>query len=254
MRKPERTKSRHNHHSPCNKNKNNYILSTYFTKDRNSKQHCCKRKVKPNNFNLIKDWYNSIVKLNLNAIIFHNECSNEFIKRYQTEKIKFVYYDDFNRISYNDERFYCFRDYLLKNNHIENIFSTDAFDVEILRNPFNFINDDYELYAGSEKQNSLMTENNGFNKRMRAYRYTQLTEDYFYNAGISGGSRETIIEFYNYMIKLFDRIHKKYNSNMVVFNEAILQNKRKWKVYTGYPLHNKFKSRTHDGNIFIKHK
>ena len=68
-----------------------YIFTTYFTKNRNFSQHdCSKGGCKPNNFQVMKKWYESVWRLQLNAVIFHNELSCGFMNKYETKNIKFV--------------------------------------------------------------------------------------------------------------------------------------------------------------------
>ena len=73
------------------------ILSSYFTKkahpnhpqDTSVVGRMPNMHVKNNSFTYIKDWYLSIEKNNLNAVLFHDDLSNDFVDKYQTSKIKF---------------------------------------------------------------------------------------------------------------------------------------------------------------------
>ena len=90
-----------------------------------------------NNFETIKAWYNSILKLDLNAIIFHNNFSEKTVELYETNKIKFlqVKYDT----SYNPNiyRYFLYKFFLEKHKkNIANVFVTDITDVEVINNPF----------------------------------------------------------------------------------------------------------------------
>ena len=49
--------------------------------------------LKKDDFRVIEEWYNSIVRLHLNAVIFHNTFSEETVSTYQTEQISFVNVD-----------------------------------------------------------------------------------------------------------------------------------------------------------------
>ena len=72
------------------------------------------------------------------------------MKKFTNEKVKFVKYTKQHRPSYNDERFYCFRDYLERDKNIKRLFHTDLFDVEFHGNPFKIFEQGYDLYLGSE--------------------------------------------------------------------------------------------------------
>jgi len=232
----------------------NIIMAPFFTKKTIFSQHdstlgqCGK-----DNFKVISRFYESVIKQNLKCVIFHNECSDEFVNKYQTNNIKFIYSDQQHRPSYNDERFYCYLDYLEKNTLIDNVFCTDIFDVEFYQNPFKILEKKTDLYVGSEsKKKSLKWLNIKFDQ----CKFPRLSpkEDY-YNAGIVGGSREKIIEFLKVMILQFNNIDKNINSNMPVFILSVKKmQKQGWKIFTGYPLHNEFKTNKNKELAYIKHK
>ena len=66
----------------------NLIVTTYFSNDNGNYKG---RSVLNNNIDYISPWYNSILKLKLNGVIFHDGLSNDFINTYTTDKIKFLY-------------------------------------------------------------------------------------------------------------------------------------------------------------------
>ena len=56
------------------------------------------------------------------------------------------------------------------------------------------------------------------------------------------------------MIDEMNKIDQKFNTNMPVFNYCLERQLNKFKVFTGYPLHNIFKSNRAQEGIYIKHK
>lgn len=90
-------------------------------------------RAKQNDISYIGRWYNSVKSLGLEARIFCDNLSEEFIKEFETEKIKFIKVDT-SDYSYNDWRFFCYRDYL-ENNKFDNVFMTDASDVIVANDP-----------------------------------------------------------------------------------------------------------------------
>lgn len=235
----------------------NLIFSPYFTQNRNFSQHDSSHNQKggsrPDCYYLIKEWYESVMDNNLKAIIFHNECSSEFIEKYSNSNISFVYYNKLNRPSYNDERFYCYVKYLINHPEVENIFCTDIFDVKFFNDPFKLLSNEYSLYVGSE-----IPSWGWMDRKFREVKLEKLPRTKMvYNAGIVGGNREDILLFFNLMIDYFSNIDKNINANMGVFNHCL---RRVWKekVFTGFPLHSTFKGRQHkipfEKGSYIKHK
>ena len=62
-------------------------------------------------FNYIKDWYESIVKGELRAVLFYDNLDDDFVELYQNEFVKFEKVET-SEYSNNDWRFFCFYDYL----------------------------------------------------------------------------------------------------------------------------------------------
>ena len=114
----------------------NIILSTYFTSKEDPQRG---GNWKCNDFSIIKDWYQSIKKLNLNAIIFHDHCSDRFINKYSTERISFVYHKPIKDIM--NARYRCYYDYLYRHFY-KKIYCTDISDVVIMKDPFPLIEKD----------------------------------------------------------------------------------------------------------------
>jgi len=245
----------------------NVIFTSYFTKKLGFSQHDSSHGGKggsqPDDYKLMKNWYETTCKVlspHTHAVIFHNECSEKFCQKYSNEFLTFVRWEKEHRPSYNDERFYAFREYLTLHPEITNAISTDMFDVQILRNPFDlfFHQPDYDIYCGSEKKNVAGSFGRKWvNNKMKKYKLGAIpNEDGVYNAGICGGNRDLLIRFYDIMVDLFKKISPKENANMAVFNKALRMVKETggWRVFTGHPLHNVFESNKVQPDTYIKHK
>ena len=234
---------------------NEIIMAPYFTRRIGFSQHDSSGGAKPNDFNLIKSWYETVWKLSVNAVIFHNELSNEFIKKYTTKYISFVRYDKVHRPSYNDERFYCYRDYLERNKNINRIICTDLFDVKFLKNPFELFSMGYDLYVGSEEKSHPSSYGwKWVNKKLKEQKLKQLSkDDTMFNAGICGGDRKKFIKLLDMMIEIFEETPSRFNANMPVYNDC-LRRLKSWKIFTGFPLHNIFESNKVLKGVYIKHK
>ncbi len=240
----------------------NLIYTTYLTKrigfHQHDSTHGGRGGALPDQYNLIQKWYESVKNIcnkNVHAVIFHNECTQPFIEKYSNDFISFVKWEKTHRQSYNDERFWAFNEYLTLHDY-EYALSTDMFDVEILKNPFEIMNS-HNLYCGFEKKN--VPGSYGWkwvNTKMRRYHFGMIPKtDCIYNAGICGGSKKYLLAFYKVMIDIFKTTTNKENTNMAVFNYALRKVKAKgWKIFTGFPLHNVFESHKVVKGTYIKHK
>lgn len=240
---------------------NDVIFSPYFTKDLNYHQHDSSHRgkggSKPDDFKLIESWYRSVIDLNLQAVIFHNELSKSFVTALSTDRISFKRHTEIHRPSYNDERFWAYLAYLKNHEEIENVFCTDIFDVVFLKNPFELVrkHPEYALFCGSEPINVYSSK--WMRVKCKGMNFPLAREGYMpggtlYNAGIIGGPRVNLINFFKRMIHEMSRIDSRHNSNMPVFNWCLDQTK--WPIYTGHPLHNRFGSHEADSHTYIKHK
>lgn len=222
----------------------NILLTTYFCKKKDPQR---KNFAPCDDIKYIKPWYNSIKKLNLNGIVFHDGLSSNFIHKYETEKIKFVKVDSSKfKYSLNDQRYFIYLNYLNKNPNIKNVFMTDGNDVTVIQNPFEKLNLN-KINAGSEE--SFIYKNEWIQSKIKKYNsnpklnLNNNIEGMVYNAGILGGSRELVINFLENMITKFKNMTKlqsQQNLNMIVFNDVIY-NDLKEEVYTGKPIHSRYK-------------
>jgi hypothetical protein len=57
--------------------------------------------------------------------------------------------------------------------------------------------------------------------------------------------------FFEEMTEIMSKCPEEINSNMAVFNYML--NSKKWKILSGFPLHNKFRSFDNQG-AYIQHK
>jgi hypothetical protein len=131
------------------------VLSSYFTEkvhpnsvdDDHVVGRMDNNHVQKDYFPYIEKWYNSIISCDLNAVLFHDGLSDDFVSKYETDKIKFKKVNQF-LYSNNDYRFFCFRDFL-EENKFDLVFHTDASDVVVVRDPAALIakNPEYSYFA-----------------------------------------------------------------------------------------------------------
>jgi len=242
------------------------IFAPYFTKNIGFHQHDSsnngKGGAKPDNYPLISGWVETNLKYSrlepeFGSVIFHNECSQKFITDHSNTCISFCEWGKSHRPSYNDERFYAYRKYLLKHPEVSHVFCTDLFDVILLGNPFQLIEQkpEYDLFIGDEKMSKYSSK--WMVRKCREMKLPLIKNKYtpgetIYNAGIVGGSREKMLELFERMIDKFSRIPEKFNANMPVFNLCVEE--MGCKVFSGYPLNNPFRTKKWEPGTYIKHK
>lgn len=107
-----------------------------------------------NQFGTIQKWYDSIVKLQLSAIVFHNTFSKKIVEKYANEYVQFIAVEYDGKLNPNVLRYFIYRDYIRQHSqHINNLFVTDITDVEVINNPFEnktFIENPDSLFCGDE--------------------------------------------------------------------------------------------------------
>lgn len=130
----------------------NYFLGIYYAKIMDPQR---KIYVEENNFDYIKRFYYPAKKMfkgpNTKVIIFHDHLSKEFIEKYETKNISFVYFSPEGYLtkhitSGNDVRFMVYRHFLMnleeKDLAKAKVFITDITDCSVLKNPFSLITED----------------------------------------------------------------------------------------------------------------
>ncbi len=118
----------------------NVLFSCYFIKKENPQNGEIQGKA---NFEYIRNWYESVKKLNINAIIIHDGIDEQFIKEYETEKIYFRRFNPGNH-PIIDERWIIFYIFI-KATNIQKAFFTDIGDVIVTKNPFHLVCDKKKL-------------------------------------------------------------------------------------------------------------
>jgi hypothetical protein len=170
-----------------------------------------------NNYELVRNWAESVAASKLQGIIFHNNFTKETCEKYENEYISFI------RINYNTQfnpnvfRYFVYRDFI--QNHvklIKSIFVTDISDVVLVKNPFidsYFIENPIAIFCGDEpkKLNNDWMRNHSSNLREKIHDYAEYENNFanetLLNCGIIGGST-SIID--NFMQKLCS-IHQQFN-------------------------------------------
>lgn len=219
-------------------------------------------------FEMVRKWYNSIIKLKLNALIFHNTFSETTTKLYENEYVKFIKVDYDKAFNPNVYRYFIYQDFISKHLPlIANLFVTDITDVELIQNPF--ISDFYlqntdKLFCGDENKilNNEWMNNHNTHLRNSIPTFAKFEHENQHktllNCGIIGGNvgiMQTLLD----AIVLTHKIYSIYNNtpftmDMGVFN-YIARTKFDDVLLHGEPINTVFKKyETHRTDCWFIHK
>lgn len=170
------------------------------------------------NYELVREWAESVANLKILGIIFHNNFSDETCEKYQNEYITFIKIEYNPAFNPNVYRYFVYKDFLAQYaNRIKNIFVTDISDVTIVKNPFIeklFIENPTKIFCGDEPKilNNDWMNNHNSHLRERIEYFANYEEKFknatLLNCGIIGGE---IVVFNNFIQKLC-AIHKNFNT------------------------------------------
>ena len=200
------------------------ILSNYFISKKDPVRDIYQN---ANDFDYIKNWYNSVQRFNIPSVIFHDGLEFDFIKKYENETIIFIHCK-LGTYSLNDERFFVFKEFILDLPDDFFVLTTDINDVVINKNPYPFLAENCnKLFIGRGNRkfwkngiwtlNSLMQFHLKFNKSMPV---SFLSYPVF-NPGTIGGKKYVILKLFNQMTEIFDSLSDSGNYDMPVFNYLI---------------------------------
>lgn len=221
-----------------------------------------------NNYELVRNWAESVAVANLQGIIFHNNFTIETCKEFENNFISFIKIDYDKRFNPNVYRYFVYRDFLEKEMHrFKNIFVTDISDVTVLRNPFIdtfFLENPNSIFCGDEPQilrNDWMQAHSEVlrNKIADFAEYEiEFSDETLLNCGIIGGSASLL---YDFIQKLSD-IHQCFNNDnqtaytgdMGAFN-YLARTQFNQNIKHGAPVNTVFKMyETEPTNCWFRHK
>ena len=236
------------------------IFTSYFTSKENPQLDARgQRQIVPkNDLNYIAPWYVSVTHHKMKGVVFHDHLSADFIAQHETDNLQFIAYHP-DRYSLNDER-YLALDAVLKCNRLGKVMLTDACDLQIKKNPFDFFVDPNLLYFGTDVEKMPRIRDNPWclekSKEILLTPGLGFSEDFLefeiVNAGVFGGSYELVKAFNEGLVSLFHAINNDRNNNMMVINYLL------WKLkvphFKGPPLTSPFKKFDVAGDYYIVHK
>lgn len=249
----------------------NIITSCFFT-GKTDPQRFAHLK---NDFSLISDWYESIMSLGINAILFYDNLDNETVNKYSNQNIQFVKDDSYEKQNFSaaEHRWTLYKEYFT-NNRFDNIFATDCTDLLVRQDPFGDIN-----FLINQDNFFIGKENNPRTNRLSQWMLDQFNYCYpndptirdlvldkaILNCGIVGGKYENFIKVTSLMSEEILRIspteqscRKKnipFTIDMGVLNYIGYKHIGDHNIVSDEPVHSLYKSYEENrGDVWFIHK
>ncbi len=170
------------------------------------------------NYELVRDWAESVAKQQLQGIIFHNNFTSETCEKFKNDYISFIRIDYNNQFNPNVYRYFVYNDFLQQHvQFFKNIFVTDITDVTLLTNPFidsYFIENPTAIFCGDEPKtlNNDWMKGHSTNLRNNISDYSEYESKFgaetLLNCGVIGSKAPIFFDF----IKKLCAIHESANS------------------------------------------
>ncbi|MEX2512904.1 MAG: hypothetical protein WD398_08365 [Cyclobacteriaceae bacterium] len=198
-----------------------FVLSTYFS---SKKDPVWGGYQDSDNFGYIQNWYNSLLEHGLWAMVFYDRLSPEFIKKYQTKKIRFIRCH-LGGMSLNDERFFIYREFIPFLPEKAYVLTTDINDVVINKNPLSLVQSSPDkLFVGRGNRKVwrkgiwALTSLRQFSKKFNQSLPISFLNYPVFNPGTIGGKKEKVLELFERMTQVFEILGDDKNYDMPVFN------------------------------------
>ena len=221
----------------------NAIFTTYFTGEKDPQRPYS---WKPDDFELIKEFYNSVIKYDLNCYILHDNLSTEFVEKYATEKITFIRVDKI-KLNAVDYRWQLYYNLLNELKDIKKVFCLDISDVVILKDPFKLVKAN-KLYIGDEMCKNI--ENNWMIARYNMIKHVTTVPDSLLlkpvlNCGILGGSRKVVLDVTKKMAKILEDANITETTVDMVAANTVAYLYYEDNIVHGSPLNTKYRGGAH---------
>lgn len=161
------------------------------------------------NYELVRNWAESLAARSLRGLIFHNNFTLESCKKYSNEYISFIKINYNTQFNPNVYRYFVYNDFL--KHHVslfKSIFVTDITDVTLVKNPFidpYFVENTTAIFCGDEPKtlNNDWMKAHSANLRKKIADYAEYENRFGHetllNCGIIGGKAPL---FFNFIQKL----------------------------------------------------
>jgi hypothetical protein len=219
-------------------------------------------------YNLVKDWAESVTAADLQGVIFHNNFKDETCKRFENNNISFVkrqYNPQFNPNVY---RYFIYKDFLQKHiKQLNAVFVTDITDVVLIKNPFieSFFTDNpSSLFCGDEPKtlNNEWMLAHSENLRNNISDYSEYENKFGHetllNCGIIGSKAPLLLDFIEKLCQIHEEANSEnkteYTGDMGAFNYLARTQFNKFLKH-GAPVNTQFKMyETQRSDCWFRHK
>lgn len=220
------------------------------------------------NYELVRDWAESVTAANLRGLIFHNSFSLQTCNKFENDNIVFIKIDYNPKFNPNVFRYFVYRDFLdLHGDIIKNIFITDISDVVLLKNPFTdpyFIQHASAIFCGDEPKNLdndwMRAHSAQLRERITDYAEyeTRFASETLLNCGVIGAATPILKNF----LEKLCAIHLEFNfdnktpftGDMGAFNYLVRTHFNS-QVRHGAPINTLFKRyETERSDCWFRHK
>lgn len=252
------------------------ILTSFFTKKKNAHEY--QFDIPKDNFDFIQQFYESVQSHQFQTVIFHDDCSEEFVQNYSTPLITFVEVDTEGLLSTNDIRFILYERWLSQHRS-KYVLMVDIRDVVFGRNPFDFMEEkanEFDIFLGVDKKEKLGEIPFQEKKLHTCYKHDLNVRNLnvkgwkMVNAGVIGGKYDAVTTLLkgvcSDLLYYAPRIEKDADCNMQVVvrntNKILnssdngIYNGIPWRLWTGVPFTNQFLERNDPkkGEYYVYHK
>lgn len=193
------------------------LLTSYFSKkvhpNSPSDSHVVGRnpdgRVSNNEISYIEPWYKSVNKLDVNGFVFHDDLSDQFVKDYTTDQIKFIKVEP-SIWSNLDYRWICYESFLAEKN-FDYVFLTDCSDVTVVKDPATLCEEmsDYDYFLCEDSimlgQFPYLDFHQHFNLDNSVWFMLNQNNLKLINMGVVGGNYENVMHF----LKTFNTCRQK---------------------------------------------
>jgi hypothetical protein len=205
-------------------------------------------------FHIIQKWYQSIINLDLKAVIFHNNFSDETVKTYQNQNVQFVKVDFKTVLNANVYRYIVYNNFFKAYaDDLKSVFITDITDVQIVQNPFTqplFLDNPNSLFCGDELEILDNEWMNNHNTHLRNsidgfadYEFQNKNQTLL-NCGIIGGNIQMMMNLMFQLAYIHQTItinnQTPYTLDMGAFN-YIARTQFANELIHGFPVNTQFK-------------
>ena len=219
-------------------------------------------RVPSNEISYIKTWYESVDKLGINAVLYYDNLSDDFVAKYQTEKIRFnkVTVEDFSN---NDFRFFCFKSCLESmEDKPDVVFHNDASDVTVVKDPYDLVMSNLDVNFFCCKDSIMLNQfpylnvHEAFGWEDSFIFKLNYNEWELINMGVVGGTYDNMFNFYNKFVETrLSMGRPEFNSDMWLLQYLIRSALQPCEFLMGEPVCSEFKEYQNDRkDVYFIHK